>query len=90
MLTVLVLISEGFWWRSGTDCHMTMCSVWYTACAGDVQLALLHVVALPTIDVMSQYNDYEVHYECFIPNVSRIKSATFGTIPPVYILLRGH
>ena len=32
----------------------TMCSVWYTACAGDVQLALLHVVALPTIDVMSQ------------------------------------
>ena len=24
------------------------------ACAGDVQLALLHVVALPTIDVMSQ------------------------------------
>ena len=24
---------------------------WNTACAGDVQLALLHVVALPTIDV---------------------------------------
>ena len=31
-LTVLVLISEGFQWRSGTGCHRTMCSVWYTAC----------------------------------------------------------
>ena len=61
MLTVLVLISEGFWWRSGTCCRRTMCSVWYTACAGDVQLALLHVVALPTVDVMSKYNDYKIH-----------------------------
>ena len=50
---------------------------------------------IPTIDVMSQQNDYEVHYECFIPNVSRMTKCHFWDHappppPPVHIPLRGH
>ena len=38
---------------------------------GQLQVAgVKQNVVAARFGVMSQYNDYEVHYECFIPNVS--------------------